>query len=193
MQKESSLTNVSRKILDSAYKCISLKGYAQASLRDIAQEAGVALSQLNYYYKNKEGLFTEVVKELSRNYIKEVEKKLKSGKSAKERFSSLVSYFKSIMNDKPDHIKLLIDFISMSFWNPSFKRLLSSLFEDVSGLIKKYIFDDKTFQAKDKKSTPDALAKSLVGTLVGTAMQYVLNPSDHSLMESLDSIEISSC
>jgi len=51
----------SEKILSAAYGCISTRGYANVSLRDIADEAGVALSQLHYYYKSKEGLFKEVV------------------------------------------------------------------------------------------------------------------------------------
>jgi AcrR family transcriptional regulator len=47
------------RIFNAAFKCISTKGYANVSLRDIANEAGVVLSQLNYY-KNKEGLFKKV-------------------------------------------------------------------------------------------------------------------------------------
>ena len=190
MEKEISM-KVSQKILGSAYKCISEKGYAQASLRDIAEDAGVALSQLNYYYRNKEGLFTEVVRELSRNYISEVEAKLQKGSSAKERFNCLIAYFKSTMHDRPDIMKLLFDLVSMSFWNPSFKILLSTLFNDVSGLIKKYIFEDTAAKIKYEKFSAEALAKSMVGTFFGTAMQYVLNPADKTLIDSLNCIEIS--
>jgi len=59
----------SKKILQTAYQCLSTRGYANVSMRDIADEAGVALSQLNYYYKNKEGLFTEVVKMMMNQYL----------------------------------------------------------------------------------------------------------------------------
>lgn len=59
----------SQKILDTAFKCISERGYANVSLRDIANEAGVVLSQLHYYYKNKEGLFTEVIKVMGKKNI----------------------------------------------------------------------------------------------------------------------------
>ena len=188
MEKENT-ANVSQKIRDSAYKCISEKGYAQASLRDIAEDAGVALSQLNYYYKNKEGLFTEVVKQLSANYIKEVEDRLKKGGSAEERFNLLIAYFKGTMHEKTEIIRLLFDLVSMSIWNATFKSLLSSLFDDVSELIRRYIFDDSISKIRDKKYSAEALAKSMVGTLFGTAMQYILNPSDHTLIESLNCID----
>lgn len=69
MIDETDKLNQSEKILLAAFKCISSKGYANVSLRDIADEAGVVLSQLNYYYKNKEGLFTEVVKMMIGKYL----------------------------------------------------------------------------------------------------------------------------
>lgn len=191
MGKEAISANVSQRILDAAYRCISDKGYAHASLRDIAEEAGVALSQLNYYYQNKEGLFRAVVRELSRKYIREVEERLQKGSSAKERFPLLLAYFRTTMHDQPDAIKLLFDLVSMSFWNPSFKNLVSSLFDDVAALIEKYILKDSSFTISYPQSSAKVCAKSMVGTIFGTALQYVLNPSDSILMDSLNCLDIS--
>jgi len=72
-------------ILNAAFECISSKGYANVSLRDIADEAGVVLSQLNYYYKNKEGLFTEVIKMMIRKYRQEVEYHLRMAQHQKKK------------------------------------------------------------------------------------------------------------
>lgn len=182
--------NVPKKILESAYKCISEKGYAHASLRDIAEDAGVALSQLNYYFKNKEGLFTALVSTVSQNHIREVEDKLRWGTSSKERLHCLVTYFKALMHDRPEYIRLLLDIVSMSFWDQSYKDLLSSLFSNVSSLVKKYVFEDMAEKANSNEFSADARAKSLVGTIFGTAMQYILNPSDSTLLESLNCIYI---
>jgi len=90
MENKSEKTSQSRKILETAFQCLSTRGYANVSMRDIADEAGVALSQLNYYYRNKEGLVTEVIKMMMRTYLQEVEEKLKSTRNAKERISSLI-------------------------------------------------------------------------------------------------------
>ncbi|MBS3973119.1 MAG: helix-turn-helix transcriptional regulator, partial [Erysipelotrichia bacterium] len=57
------------KILIAAFEVISSKGYANVSTRDIADKAGVVLSQLNYYFKNKEGLFKEVVRMMVDKYL----------------------------------------------------------------------------------------------------------------------------
>lgn len=182
---------VSQKILSSAYKCISEKGYAKASLRDIAEDAGVALSQLNYYYKNKEGLLLEVVKKLSNSCLKEIEDRLQKGYTAKEKFNSLIEYFKSMMREKQELFRVLFDLISMSFWNTSFKSLLSNLFNDVSNLINKYILESSTFKNKSEAFSKEILARSIVGSIFGIVFQYILNPSDDNLIESLNCINLS--
>jgi AcrR family transcriptional regulator len=54
-------------------------------MRDIADAAGVALSQLNYHYKNKEGLFIEVINLTIENYLKELECYLNVGISPQKK------------------------------------------------------------------------------------------------------------
>ena len=102
MKNKSENLNQSERILNAAFKCISSKGYANVSLRNIADEADVALSQLNYYYKNKEGLFTEVVKMLSKQYLYEIEDNLKKGKSEMEKISCLIKYFQERLRNTAD-------------------------------------------------------------------------------------------
>ena len=51
------------KIKEAARKVFTRKGYAATRTRDIAEEAGLNLSLLNYYYRSKEKLFTQVMLE----------------------------------------------------------------------------------------------------------------------------------
>lgn len=70
--------NTSDKILMTAFECLSAKGYANVSMRNIADEAGVALSQLAYHYKNKETLFTAVINMMMDQYLNEIETTLQT-------------------------------------------------------------------------------------------------------------------
>ena len=45
------------KIKEAARKIFHKKGYAGTRTRDIAEEAGINLALLNYYYRSKEKLF----------------------------------------------------------------------------------------------------------------------------------------
>lgn len=50
------------KILLSASKVFTEKGFAGTRTRDIAEEAGINLALLNYYFRSKEKLFEQVMK-----------------------------------------------------------------------------------------------------------------------------------
>lgn len=49
------------KIIEAARKVFTQKGYAATRTRDIAEEAGINLALLNYYFRSKEKLFEKVM------------------------------------------------------------------------------------------------------------------------------------
>ena len=51
------------KIKEAARKVFTRKGYAATRTRDIAEEAGINLALLNYYFRSKEKLFNEIMLE----------------------------------------------------------------------------------------------------------------------------------
>jgi AcrR family transcriptional regulator len=51
------------KIIAAARKVFTQKGYAATRTRDIAEEAGINLALLNYYFRSKEKLFGQVMRE----------------------------------------------------------------------------------------------------------------------------------
>jgi AcrR family transcriptional regulator len=56
-------TSTEEKIKAAARKVFMQKGFAAARTRDIAEEAGINLALLNYYFRSKEKLFHEVMSE----------------------------------------------------------------------------------------------------------------------------------
>lgn len=186
---ETDKLNQSEKILLAASKCISSSGYANVSLRDIADEAGVVLSQLNYYFKNKEGLFTEVVKMMIGKYLHEIEESLKVEVSPKERAVSLIKYFRRILKYNPELFKLLYDFTGLALWSPAFSSLLSDLFKDLSNMIEKYILNN--LQMKELKGySPKSLSRLILGAMFGTAIQVLLDQEEEDLPEALNAMQI---
>lgn len=190
MNNEMEKANQSQKILLAAFECISSKGYANVSLRDIADEAGVVLSQLNYYYKNKEGLFTEVTNMMMQKYLQEVESHLSKGTTAKEKILSLIMYFQEMLDENPKLFRLLYDFTSMALWSASFGKLLRSLFEDLANLIEKHVLNNIPAKSNLRGYTPKSIARMLFGAMFGTAIQVILDPQEKKLPEALRAIEL---
>lgn len=53
--------NTKDKIIDVAGSLFAERGYDNASVRDISQEAGVNVASINYHFKNKQNLYREVM------------------------------------------------------------------------------------------------------------------------------------
>lgn len=190
MNNEMGKMNQSQKILLAAFECISSKGYANVSLRDIADEAGVVLSQLNYYYKNKEGLFTEVIKMMMQKYLQEVENHLRKGSTPKEKISSLIGYFQVMLEENPKLFRLLYDFTSRALWSASFSSLFCNLFSDLAKLIEKHALNKIAIKGNLRGYSSKSIARMLFGAMFGTAIQVILDPQEKKLPEALKAIEL---
>jgi len=182
--------NQPQMILNAAYKCISTKGYANVSLREIANEAGVVLSQLNYYYGNKEGLFSGVIKMMVKRYIFEIEKHLKKGETAKEKISSLIKFFKKMLANNPGLFRLLYDFTGLALWSSSFSGQLCSLFKELSDMIEKYVLNNTNVNKVLKGYSSKSIARMILGAMLGTAIQVLLDPEEENLPDALNAIQI---
>jgi AcrR family transcriptional regulator len=157
-------------------------------MREIADEAGVVLSQINYYFKNKEGLFKEVVRLMISKYLKEIEASLKQVNSPQKRAKSLINYFKNMLQHNPELFRLLYDFSGLAIWSPVFSSLLSELFKDLSDMIEMYIFKD--LQVKELKGySTKTLSRLILGSMFGTGIQVLLD-QDEELPETLNAMQI---
>ena len=188
MNSDSNCQSQSERILLAASECISTKGYANVSMRDIAKEAGVVLSQLNYYFRNKEGLFKEVARLMIDKYLRDIEKSLKAEDSPKERTKSLINYFRKMLRYNPKLFKLLYEFTGLALWSPIFSDLLSKLFKDLSDMIEKYILN-KSHLKKIKGYSTESLSRLLIGSMFGTGIQTLLD-QDEEVTEALDAMQI---
>lgn len=178
----------SEKILIAASECISKKGYANVSMRDIANEAGVVLSQLNYYFSNKEGLFKEVVKMMTIKYLRDIEEALKTEESPKERLKQLIKYFRKMLQYNPKLFKLLYDFTGLALWSPVFSDLLSSLYNDLADLVENYILSN--FQIiRSKGISVKSLSRLIIGSMFGIGVQVLID-HDEELTDALDAMQV---
>ena len=174
--------NQSSMILQSARDCLTKKGYAHVSLRSIANEAGVALSQLHYYYGSKKELYRAVVMDLVKEYIEDFSKELET--SSKSPLVTFVKYVQDMVKEKPDIFKLLFDLSSMALWSNEFKTLLNNLMVEISELIIKCIPTSNITERYSKET----VAKALTGAILGIALQYTLDPDENE--DTLDAMTI---
>ena len=73
-----------KKLLDTAEEIFGTKGYFQASIVDITQQADVAQGTFYKYFTSKYEIFEVLVKQLSSDFRKEIRLKVDLAKSERE-------------------------------------------------------------------------------------------------------------
>ncbi|MFZ5754308.1 MAG: TetR/AcrR family transcriptional regulator [Bacillota bacterium] len=179
-----------QKILDAAYECLATRGYAQVSLRDIAQKAGVVLSQLNYYYGSKQGLFIEVVNMMTKKYLARFEEYLKEGTTPQEKMASLKRFFQEMLNNDPGLFRIFYDLTGLALWSPVFSSLLRKLFRELSQKIEEYILIQTLPGENFRGYSSHNIARMILGAMYGTAIQVLLDPGEENLEDSINAIQL---
>lgn len=89
------------KIKEAARKVFLKKGYAATRTRDIAEEAGINLALLNYYFRSKEKLFNIIMSETLSGFIQNLVVVLNDKKTSLEKKVELIAshYIDFIIKD----------------------------------------------------------------------------------------------
>jgi AcrR family transcriptional regulator len=91
------------KIKISAKKLFTHKGYAATRTRDIAKEAGINLSLLNYYFRSKKKLFDLVMKENVHLFLGAIIENINANpRSFEDQLEFIVSHYIDLLLENPD-------------------------------------------------------------------------------------------
>ncbi|MBE3576460.1 MAG: TetR/AcrR family transcriptional regulator [Limnochordales bacterium] len=186
--RSSSREATSETILDAAYRCLVKQGYAAVSMRQIAREAGVALSQLHYYFQSKERLFIEVMRRTTEQHIQEVVGWL-TDLGAEQRLNGLVGIVRAKLLEDPGWFRLLFDFSSLAFRNAEVRRLLRHLFKEVADEAARRVISmwqtspAEVSQSRLARLSPETVGRLLVAAVYGLALQVLMESDETDLVD----------
>jgi AcrR family transcriptional regulator len=115
------------KIIEAAKKVFIQKGYKATLTREIAQEAGINLALLNYYFRKKELLFQIIVEKILEEFLDGLQIVFNDKTtSVEDKFLTQSKRYTSMLSDNP-HLALFV---------------LSELQIDPQGFVKVYKMDN---------------------------------------------------
>ncbi|MCU4138998.1 MAG: DNA-binding protein [Thermodesulfobacteria bacterium] len=124
------------KILESALKLFSRKGYLGATTKEIAKEAGIAEVTLFRYFHSKEVLFEEVINNYSfLPKLKEILKKVET-QSYKEVLKIIAFEFLKLLESKKDLIRIMHS--EMQRYPEKIKKIYENVIENTFKLLSNY-------------------------------------------------------
>ena len=109
--------NTLKRIQETAKTKFLDKGFKDASLRKIVQEAGVTTGAFYGYFKSKEDLFDNLVSHLASKFIKEYECKLRTfqAMSFEDKMDQMNNFSDQSANDMIDYIYQYFDEFTLIF------------------------------------------------------------------------------
>ncbi len=156
-------SHVKEKLKRATYELLAEKGYASVSTRDIVKRADTALGQLTYYYKTKDSLINEVLDEIIEELIAKLEDNVNNATDKKQAIKD--SFLKFLeYNDNTQRI--VIDFISQSFYNNNLSIKSSDMIDRISNIIEKVIMDEDSKSKEEAEIETQNYVNYILGVLI---------------------------
>ena len=101
--KKEKEASTEERIKEAARKLFTQKGFAATRTRDIAEEAGLNLALLNYYFRSKQRLFDLIMMENFRRFIEGISVNfVDTGLTLDQRIDKLVRAYIDFLTEFPD-------------------------------------------------------------------------------------------
>jgi len=104
-------------IFDAACRVIREKGYHQARITDIAQEAGISYGLVYHYFKSKADLFDSILNEWWNGLFSVMDHHETQYATEEEKLAGIIGYFLDQYEKRPDLVHIFITEISRSSAN----------------------------------------------------------------------------
>jgi AcrR family transcriptional regulator len=118
-----------RRLLDAAREVFGRRGYGNASLEEIAEEAGFSRGALYHHFESKEALFLALLDERLTERVNEIERVFEEGETTKE---ATIELARQAANDAVDVFgqnrewrALYLEFVAHADRSPEFRRELA--------------------------------------------------------------------
>lgn len=115
------------RIVDAAAHVVGRDGYAKASIKAIAQEAGIMPGLIHYYFESKEILFLNVVELLDKQLVQEWRVAATHVSDPLERVVTLLRAVATQAEEKPELSRLVIDLYSQCLGDTTMRRWLKEV------------------------------------------------------------------
>lgn len=130
-----------QQIAQSAISALKTYGYAQTTLRDIAEQSELSLGMLHYYFEDKEELLIYCVRLYKEEFIRRMQGPLEDGTQAGGAVDAFaLALAETIAVDAEIH-RLWYDIRSQSMFDPTFEPVVRDLEASMAEMVRVFCQD----------------------------------------------------
>jgi len=111
-------------ILDAFHACAVRSGLEKASLREVAEEVGLPVSNLHHFFKNRDEMVSELEKRIIGGVIAELDAEFRDEGDPQRRFRKIIEFLFSPRAQKLEDGSLYYDFWSLAHRSKRLRRTL---------------------------------------------------------------------
>jgi len=102
------------RVLTSAVRLFSARGYDGTSIREIIEDAGVTRPVLYYYFKNKEDLFCQIIEREFERHYRSLDDIIAAHTACRACLHALVTHVFARVEESPETVRMMVRFFLAS-------------------------------------------------------------------------------
>ena len=162
-------------LIRAAYKVVSKKGYYNFTIKDIAKESGLSSGLVHYYFKDKQDLLLNLLKDINSNMKLYLNRELVLTQNPREKLMTYMNQAFGLAEKEKEYFYVLIDFWTQTKHNPRMRqannKLMQSYRDECAAILKEGISKGVFREEIDVAFA----ATTNVSVIQGTIVQYVLD------------------
>jgi len=176
IKEHSDIFDIRRAQLTSAtYNVVSKKGYYNFTIKDIAQEAGMSTGLIHYYFKNKQDLLLNLLREINRNIRASLQQDLEHLSDPVDRLAAFIERACNLVMQEKNYFYVLLDFWTQLNHNERMRTAIQKLYTSYRDVCSE-ILNEGIEQGKFNNIDVRYTATMIVSMVQGLIIQYVIDP-----------------
>ena len=159
-------------ILDAFRACAVRSGLEKASLREVAEEAGLPVSNLHHFFKDRDEMVSELEKRIIGGIIEDLDVALRDERDPQRRFRQTVEFLFSPRAQKLEDGSLYYDFWSLAHRSRTVRRTFRDQVREERELFIEELLRIEGFSAIPKAEMKE-IANIMIALVEGTF--YILD------------------
>ena len=157
-----------------AYKVVGSKGYYDFTIRDIAKEAGLSTGLVHYYFKNKEDLLLNLLREINNTMMVFLNKELVKANSLSEKLNIFISQAFDLIKSDEHYFHIVIDFWTQVNRNERMKKANIKLMKSYRDEVAKILADGMK-SGDFLEMDVDYTAAMIISLIQGLIIQFAID------------------
>ncbi|MBE7519478.1 MAG: TetR family transcriptional regulator C-terminal domain-containing protein [Thermoflexaceae bacterium] len=173
-----------RQITDATIAVMARNGWNETSIDEITREAGVSRGLVSYHFRDKSELLSGVLARCQESFDEAVARGVAEGQDVLERLRIIIRVAIELVKTDPVNYEVFLHFTASARSDPELGDQIRKLWAGYRAATASAIRYGQLKGLIRPDIDPDATAAMEISTLIGLALQWLLDPDAYPLEEA---------